>query len=98
MSIISTGIAPNSSIIAQSGQQGSVGRADTASGINNSSIALGHTASAAKLASSSEARGASFGEGRQVDATFEKQGTDNNGLKDGKKEASGKGTLVNVEA
>lgn len=83
MSNLLTGIAPQAGLIAQSSGPSSVPAAKAASGTAAqaqviqtavTSGAVSNSAAVVSLSTDSKARSASYGEGRSVDASFEKNG------------------------
>lgn len=104
MGLITTSVAPQSSLVAQSTSADGSRAAEAAkSNASQNSVTTGNAAAVVTLANgSSKGRGASTGPNRSVDASFEKQ--ENKSLESQQKKADkGKnenetGQLVNVAA
>ncbi|MBP9839061.1 MAG: hypothetical protein KBC84_10165 [Proteobacteria bacterium] len=59
---------------------------------------VSNQAAIVSLSSEAKARAASYGEGRNVDATFEKEEEKSEGKEEGKEKKEGKSSVVSVEA
>ncbi len=99
MGVLSSTIAPTSSIAVGNTQLGNAARGESAANAQTTqNIVSSSPAAVVTLSSDSKSRGASSGDQRVVDGSFEKQEADSKTKKDGSGVGAKSGTLVNIEA
>lgn len=99
MGIISTSISPAAGIITGTQAAADTARvSQTATANATQTIAPEPSAAILALSNDSKSRGASSGDKRAVDATFEKQSSGGRSDSSPKDKASGKGSIINIKA